>query len=264
MTSFFQVIKDSFKTLVISPKLFLPKIFIVLLYSIPVLFLPALTIESFAFPKKELLGKIFFWIVYLFAVLLVDILVNAMYPFLVKEFFDKKDVSILRAFKNSLAKFFLVAPTIVGLELLFVAATLLLGFPLVYFILTENTAGIFFAVLALLALIFLLAVFFFLIFPILSLEKGGRIFSIKRSVFLSKKNFFSISKAALLAMLLSVSSIAFSFAIELFGREEFFAGSVLALVLFVLSRFFTVLVSAYQHVLSPVFYLETEIGVKLR
>ncbi|MEK6942352.1 MAG: hypothetical protein AABW85_05840, partial [archaeon] len=223
MTKFFSILSDSFNLLAREPKLFLPKIFVSFLYSIPVIFLPALAVASFAAPSPELLGSLVFWLVFTFAALIVDSVVSAMYPFLVKDFFEKKQVSLRAALDCSLKKSFLVVPTALLVELLFVAFVVVLSFPMVFFILTNNVVGELAVVLVALAAIFLFAVFFFLIYPVMSLEKNGVVSSIKRSFFLSRKNFFGASKAAAFSFVLSISSFALAFALDFFSGKGLLA-----------------------------------------
>ena len=135
MTKFFLALKDSFTTLLNQPNLFLPKLFIALLYSVQILFLPGLTLQAFYAPSIELLNTLIFWIVYLFAVLIIDILVNAMYPFLVKDFFAGKKISLQKAFKKSFKKSLVIVPTVMLVEILFLAVVVILSFPLIiYFV----------------------------------------------------------------------------------------------------------------------------------
>ena len=264
MTKFFTIISESFVLLEKEPKLFVPKILVAFLYSIPVIFLPSLAVASFAAPSPELFGSLMFWFVFSFASLIIDAVVSAMYPFLVKDFFEKKQISLKAALDSSLKKSSIVVPAALLVEILFVAFVILLSFPFVFFVVTENMLGVAAIVLVALAVIFLLAVFFFLIYPVMSLEKNGVVSSIKRSFFLSRKNFSDASKAAAFSFVLSIASFAFSFAVDFFSGKGQIAGAAIAFLLFVSIRFATALIATYQYVLSPVFYLEFVKGVELK
>lgn len=258
MNGFFGALRTSFETLLTHPKLFLPKILITFLYSVPVLFLPSLAIGSFAAPSLEIFNALVFFLFFTLGVSVLDTMVSAMYPFLVSDYFAGTKISLKKSFSFSLKKVFLVVPAVMLVEILFLAAAIMLAFPFALFVISENYFGIAAIVFVSLALIFFIGVFFYMIYPVTALEKTGVLSSLKRSVFISKKNFSLISKAAVFSLALSVLSIVFSFAIEFFGSKDLVAGSVVSFLLFVVVRFVTALIATYQYVLNPVFYLGIE------
>ena len=263
MTNLFVVLTDSFTTILKKPKLFLPKLFIAVLYSIQILFLPSLTLASINSPTIELLNQLIFWIVYLFFVIIIDTLVSAMYPFLIKDFFEKKEIFFQSALKKAFKKFFVIVPTILLIEFLFLGVIFVLSIPLTIFFISNNFFGVVILGIVILLSVFLFAVFFYMIYPVVTLEKTNIFSSIKRSISISKKNFFNVSKVTIISYAISLLSIILAFAIELFNSNEQMIGSFLALLLFIVIRFVTALFATYQYVLNPVFYLEYEKGEKL-
>src|SRR3989344_5588002 len=112
MSGFINVLKDSYKLLAAEPKLFVPKLIVAGLFSIPLLTFPELALETLALKdaasSADALAQLtnIFWAIgaFIIASTLVDVLVNAMCPFMVSDYFDKKPISISGAFRKSIGK----------------------------------------------------------------------------------------------------------------------------------------------------------------
>jgi len=259
MSSFINVLKDSYALLLAEPKLFIPKLIVAALFSIPLLLFPELALEAIALRTEQvLINTIWVLGVFIIASTLVDILINAMYPFMVRDYFDKKPISISNAFKDSIGKFFVVAPAVLAVELLTIVIVFVASFPLAMAFLSGNIVFIAAAVAVTLAVLFIVLVLFYLVYPISTLEKNHFIGALGKSISLSLKNKGDISKATALTFMISLLAFALAFAVTIYSKSGFVEGSVIALLLFIGVRFATAMLYAYQYVLNPVFYLEYE------
>lgn len=260
MTSFFDVLNDSFSLLAKEPKLFIPKLAVAALFSIPLLIFPELALEALSLKAdlNAVMNTLFALAAFVIVSSLVDILVNSMYPFMVRDYFEKKPVSISNAFLESLGKFFVVAPAVLAVELLTILLAVIASFPLGIAILTGNIGIIALVVLATLAVFFIVLVLFYLIYPVSTLEKNHFIGALMQSASLSMKNKSDITKATAITFLISIVAFILAFAVNIYMKTGNIEGSILALLLFIGVRFATAMLYTYQFVLNPVFYLEYE------
>lgn len=266
MTSFIQVLSDSFVLLKNCPKLFVPKIFVAILYSVAMVFVAGIASQAIAIASapnmgaaqlqelQEITGKALWLAVYAFAVLVVDVLVNASYSAMVADYFSEKKVFLLKAFGFALKKFFVIVPAVVSSILIYLAVTVPFLFLLVLAVISKDflLSGILLVVV--LAIVFAAVVAFYMLYPVAMLEKRNFLDSLVRSIKLVKKNPLNVSKAAMLNFLFSLAGFALAFFVESPG---FF-------VLFALDRAIVVVISTYLIVLNPVFYLEFEKSKTLR
>ncbi len=265
MSKFLKTLKDSIITLKKSPKLFLPKIFIAFLYTLPILGVSTLAIETLMLPEPrfELIGWALFWLFYMFIVMILDVLANAMYPFMVNDFYSNKPISFRSAFKDSLKKFFVVIPAVLLIEAVTMLIVFLIAIPLSLSLLLRNflLAGFFF--LLFIVILFILFAMFFLLYPVATLEKKNFLTSIIRSISLAKQNVADISKATAIVFFISFITFALAFLIDLFSGPEFLFHQIVFWTIFISARLIVALLSTYQYVLNPVFYLEYVKGAKL-
>ncbi|MBN2127763.1 MAG: hypothetical protein JW703_05265 [Candidatus Diapherotrites archaeon] len=254
-----KILTDSFSLLMKKPLLFLPKLVIAFLYSIPMIFLPAITFASldFSSPKTSLLSELVFWMIIIFCISLLDILFNSMYSFISKDYLNKKNISLIQSFKKALNKFRTVFPSIILTDLIFIVIAFIVSIPLGFFIMLNSLELIILFSLIYFVIILILFIAFYLIYPIASLESFTAINSLKQSVFLAKKNFKKISVVSLFSFGLSFLSISLPFLIELLIQSN--SPIILAVIAFVLVRFLTAIIATYYYVLNPVFYLEAEL-----
>ena len=258
MTSFITALKDSFSLLKAEPKLFLPKFAVAALFSIPLLAFPnlAYAVFSLSADREEMLG--IFWMLTALLLLstLVDIIVNTMYPFMVRDYFSKKPISISRAFGQSLSRFSVVAPAVVVVDLLVIGLAVLASIPLGIALLTGNTAMAALVLAATLLVLFIVMVLFYLVYPVSALENKSPLAALRQALSLSMKNRLDISKATAITFIISLAAFALAFAIDIYSKSGFVEGGFVAGLLFIGIRFATAMLYTYQYVLNPVMYLE--------
>ena len=259
MSGLMKVLNDSYALLLAEPKLFIPKFIVAALFSIPLLLFPGLALEALAIRSEEILVSTMWTLgVFIIASTLVDILVNAMYPFMVRDYFDKKPISLSASFRESIGKFFVVAPAVLAVELLTITIAAIASIPLAVAVVSGNIIFIAIAATVLLIVFFIVLVLFYLVYPVSALEKNHFIGALRQSVAISMKNRGDISKATLLTFAISLIAFVLAFAVTIYSKMGFVEGSIIALLLFLGVRLATAMLYTYQYVLNPVFYLEYE------
>jgi len=251
--SLIRVIKDSFVLLARHPKLFIPKLFVAALYSVPILFLPKIALESFIAPNPDLFGLLLFYLFFTIFSSIVDVSVNAFYPFFVKEYNKKKTVSFGNAWKEFRKRAKVIIPSTLLIEFFAFVVLFLLAIPISVALFIRNDLLFMIFVLLSLAFIIAVAIFFFLIYPVVSLEKKGIFGSIARTMTLSLSNLKNVSTIALFSFAFSLLTFAISFMIE-FSSDFFSKGVFLAV--FIILRVLVSVIATYQYILNPVFYIE--------
>ncbi|MEW6294971.1 MAG: hypothetical protein AB1467_01590 [Candidatus Diapherotrites archaeon] len=267
-----QTLKHALIALKSNPVLFIPKIFLALLWSFFLLEVIKLFIELQkinlqiqAYGAGELnafIAKTFFLLGIAIALFVVDTIVNATYPLMLKAFYEKKKPSfwhsLSRVLKNSpsivfpvIAAFLLSIAVIMPFVLLFVQS----------FASNNSLGQIVFAVL-LLAMVFIVSIATFFIYPIAVLEKKG-FSSILQSVRSARKNLKPVSVGVLITYALSVSTAFLGVA----AGSSSLAGSLLSIssiIIFFGLRIVTVVTSTYSIILNPAIYFEYEKKMKLK
>ncbi len=251
--SLIRVIKDSFVLLAEQPKLFIPKLIVAALYSVPILFLPKIAIDSFTAPNPGLFDLLLFYLFFTIFSSVVDVSVNAFYPFFVKEYRKKKTVSFGNAWKEFRKRAKVIIPSTLLIEFFAFVVLFLLAMPISVSLFIHNDLLFVFFVMLSLVFIIAIAVLFFLIYPVVSLEKKGIFGSIARSINLSLSNLKNVSSIALFSFAFSLLTFAISFMIE-FSSDLFSKGTFL--VVFIILRVLVSVVATYQYILNPVFYME--------
>lgn len=232
------------------PKLFLPKLVVAGLFGIGMLLTARLATMVFGMQNPPLsdslflLALAFFLLVYTFLVSIFDIIVNAMYPVLLREYREKKQLSFRNALRFSLSKAKVVVPADFSILLLFVAVALPFNYLALYFRSTGNTIGFAGAMLAMVFFAFVFSAGFYWIYPVATMENVGFFGALKRAVFLSGKNLKKVSVASVVPFAVSLTNLFLAF----------FSESPGFLLLFILMRFFTGVVYTYHLVLNPELY----------
>ncbi|MEK6958184.1 MAG: hypothetical protein AABW99_04380 [archaeon] len=257
MPDFAATLRDSFGVFAAHPKLIVPKLIIAVLYSYLLLVTADLSLQAVQSPSAGLLVPLLLTLVAVLLVNFVDIGASAMYSFLVEDARKKRGVSLLRSLKACFPKAWAIVPSVVLVELAFIALTFILSVPASLLFVSESDYFIAYSIaygLLLLAVVF----FFYLLYPVLVFEKVSALGALKRSFSLSLENCAGVSKATLLSFFLSVASFAVAFLIELFPQGE---GTIVFWVVFILVRLLTAYVYAYLYILNPVFYFNYVKGV---
>jgi len=260
MRNIFQTMKNALNLLLKQPKLFLPKIIISLLYGISILWVANATLDLLELDvtslnyltevEREIIGEIMLSLLlaflYVTVILILDTLVNAMYPKMIGDYYDKNKISFRKAFSYATKKARIVIPVVLITMLIFLVASLPFNLLFDYFLLSNNSIGMIFSILLMLIVIFTFEILFFLLYPIATLEKVSIISSIKRTVSLGRTNFKLIAVAAIFPFLVSF----INFALALLSTSALF------FTLFLLLRLIQAVLATYNMVLNPVFYFE--------
>jgi len=250
MSSFLKILEESFRAVFRFPKLFFPKLCIAGLYGILMLW----TVGLFGSAQQLLqnpagsaliLQNAFVLLALLLIVLVADTITNAAYSFMVSEFLEKKRISMLKAFRLALGKFFVVVPAVLSTLAIF----LVLALPLIlagsYFLLSGSQGLAILCFFGTVILELFVTIAFYSIYPVSAFERKGFMEVISSSAKISRKNFGLVSKLSLFSLAVSGSSLAVAF----------FAQGIEGIAAFVLLRVLTAVLATYQIVLNPVFYL---------
>jgi len=253
MSKFNNTLKDSFQIFVQHPKFIVPKLLIALLYSIVILLTADIASTILLEPDPDLLIPILINSIILLGgtmfLSLLDLFIGSMYPFMVSQVKEKKELNLRESFNKALKKVRSTMPPLITIEILFVVVIALISIPLSFVIVNEADYFLFFSifyVLILLGIVFL----FYLIYPIVALEKLSIKESLIKSISISMKNRGDVGKATILSFVLSGLSFGIAFSIEFFPGGE----TILFWIAFIIIRFFSAYAYSFLFVLTPVFY----------
>lgn len=252
MGAFVSALKESLEVFSRNPKFIVPKLVVALVYSVLIVLSADLLEKALNEPSLALALQAFVLIVVLVFAGILDALVGAMYPLMVVDVRSGRRVLLASAAKGALAKAGKVLPTVILIELFFLAVVTIVSMPLALVLVVQEIYAVVFTVFY---VVFLLAVvfFFYQLYPVLVFENASIIGSLKRSVEVSLLHSGAVLKAIALSFFLSAVSAGLAFSIEFFPQAE---GTPLFWAVFILIRFLTAYVYAYLYVLSPVFYFE--------
>ncbi|MDO8537498.1 MAG: hypothetical protein Q7S21_01305 [archaeon] len=255
MPTFFQSMKDALNALIKYPKLFIPKIFLAIIWGTLLLMVVDLFQKIALNPTNvqviESVGsQLPSLILITLIVFLIDVFVNAMYPLMIADMFDHKKVSMLSSFKEvqKNSSDFLI-PIIVSF---IISMILILPFTLLFSFSIVSGNPVFIAIAALLSLIsvFIISVVFYFIFPVIVLEKKG-MQGVWQTLRIGRKHFKEASFGTLITFIFSVLTAV----IASFSGFASITG-IASIALFLFLRILTAIAAAYQIVLNPVLYLE--------
>ncbi|MCX8190256.1 MAG: hypothetical protein N3F05_03465 [Candidatus Diapherotrites archaeon] len=252
--------EEAFKLMLKEPKLFIPKIIVAIIYSIPLLWLAYLLVNNAALfdimVKGEMpsirelrsISEIFLQLMLISAITFIafvmDTLVNAMYPTLLRDYYKKKKLSLRSAFCGSLKNTFRILP--IGLALVLLVS-LPISIAQMYFAKASKSffhTAIFGLFLTLLGSLFVVAIFYF-VYPTIILDDKPVKYCLKKNFNLVKKNKGTVLSASLISLASAIVSLGFSFAAVL---------QPIFLLLFFLERLLVIVLFTYQNVLNQVVY----------
>jgi len=258
---FIGFLKDAFKLLLKEPKLFIPKILVAILYSIPMLLgayvlltnaqlidevlkSPMISQRQASGLLSLLIALLAIFFITLFA-FVVDILVNAMYPIIVDDFYKHKKISLWKAFASSWRNFFRIVPIGFGILILVMMP---LSIAAAHF---GTIASNFFqlasaiAALSIIAALAIAAIFYFL-YPTIMLENRPVASCLRRNFALVKNNKATVAGASLIALATDILSLGLSF-VSVFEP--------LVLFVFIGERLLVTILFTYNAILNQVIYL---------
>lgn len=262
--NFFELLKEAIALLRKEPKLFIPKIFLALLFTANMLFFAFVMIQntelfelvlSNEIPSPEQLEQISSLLAVLLLILLflifsviIDILIDGMYPLLINDYKNNRRISLKKGFQDSRKKALKVVPAgLLLIALVVVPLSILLSYAIS---LIPD-----FSILSLLVLItvfsaaFMISLCFYFFYPSIMLEKEGIFQSIGKNFSSVSNNLKTVSKANTIPFTASIISVLFA------------AASVLEpamIIAFIAFRLLTAVIFTYHMVLSPSIYLKVK------
>lgn len=255
-----ETLSRSWDIVVQHPKVLLPKLVVAALYgllliwtaqSLTIFTAPQTTIDPLQLQQLARFSVLSLGLSLI--ALVVDILVNAMYPVIVNQINSKKNVSLGKAFGESLEHASRIIPLNISVIIIF---SLILTPFMILIIFSKLIAGpnellataIGFAGMGVIGLLVFVA--FYFSNTIVVIEKRGVIQSMGKSIELGKKYFKDVTGLSIISLLLALISMYLAFAIGGLG-----AGVVYGIA-FIALRLVTVVLYTYQYVLSPVLYFQ--------
>lgn len=256
---------DAFRIMINEPKLFLPKIFLsgiwgafMLLFaaflfsllsilsnnSSSLIFLP----ENFLRENSRMLFS-FLSVGLVFT--LIDIAVNAMYPYMLQDYFKKQGVHFRNAFANVFRNSLRIFPPIIASLLIMFLVMAPFALLILFSYISNNPFYIIVSIASLIVVILLLALIFYFIYPVSVIEKLNFFNVFKRALKTAKQNFAVTLTAILIVFILTIVSLIIALALGIIG----FIG-------FIIVRVIQAVSATYQMTLNPVIYLEFEKHLK--
>ena len=260
MSSLIEILRNSFVVLKKEPKLFVPKIFLSLLWGAFLLyytfFLKELLQENSLFQNtvsaslaQGFLLKLFFLFGIFLIIFVIDSIINYAYPLMIQNYLNKKSFSIVLSVKLVLKDFFkVIIPIIFSFILMIIV---LIPFVAVFVLFVFQKNFLFSTVMAVITFIatIILAVIFYFIYPVAVIEKKGLI-SVVNTVKKARKNLKEAFFGTFIFSIISlISALIVSFA-------ETDTISVIALIVFALLRIITAVLATYSMVLNPLLYFK--------
>ena len=248
-----ELFRQSFSMLAREPKLFIPKIVVAFLYgfgmlatafisleSLPIILSPESFAPEQAFNLLSLSLMLFVYSIFLFA---IDVLVNSMYPVLVKDFKQRNPISLPKALRFALSKFWIVFPAVIVVDF---AVAIPFALLLSLVALSGNIVAFFVVAALFLAASFLVIVLFYVVYPVSVLSEKNFVSALLKATSLGAGNLKHLSMPSLIPFTLSVINFALAF----------LAANPAFLVAFIVLRFLIALVYTYHMVLNPNVYFE--------
>ncbi len=260
MTTLIEILKNSFIVLKKEPKLFLPKIFLSLLWGTLLLYSVNLLVEIQKINSissieiqmnllNELYSSILFLAVFSFVFFLLDTIINSAYPLMIQKYLKKESFSVFNSIKTVLQNFWkIILPVLI---VFFVSLIVLIPFTVLLSFSFVQKDFILSGILALIVvvIVFAVTVLFYFIYPVAVIEKKGLI-SVINTIKKSKNNLKEASFGTFIALILSV------FSAFLAAFSETPEVSIIALLIFFLLRIITAILATYSMVLNPLLYFK--------
>lgn len=275
--SFKTILVDSFLLLKKCPHFFIPKIVIAFLLMPFFILLPYYAIQidpsqittSLTPAESAKILSLFVPMLYisLYALLIDSIdffIINPMYPIMVRDFYKKGAISFKDAFVGVMQRFgpiFSSLLAVLGLILVFILPIAVL---ITIALFSQDTVLLWISVFVAFMLMFFWFIFFyFLVYPIGTLEKLSFSKIIRQTVAVSSKHKANVSKAFVIFFIITVLSYLLGFVVVYLGAPEQIISMLIAFAIFIFVRALVAILATYQYVLNAVFYLGLEKGVFL-
>lgn len=254
-----ELLRDSLKLLRTKPKAFIPKFVTTALYTICILILMKITIEmndiaaGFVLIRVDaiiqLAGYALLTSLFLVFVYFIDLLTYAMYPCIVSDYNNKKEISLRRALRQALGAWLVII--VLGIAISTIVVFIIITFAILLALSWENPYLLLLLLLLSIAIILVFTVLVFFVIPIAVIEKKGFIQTFQNSFKLSFRHRGDILKINLVFLLLTFLTIVLGLLTEFQGL-----GGYLAISLFILVRGVQAVIYTYISVVNPYFYVK--------
>ncbi|MDD5162935.1 MAG: hypothetical protein PHD95_01880 [Candidatus ainarchaeum sp.] len=251
-----RILLESLVLLKSQPKLFLPKIIVAFLFGAALLLTAQLFLKgpltqalspNYNFCSEldcvTFIAETLLLLVFISIIIIIDIFTNAMYPAMVRDFFNKKKISFRSAFGSLKGKKIKIFLSIILIELLLWLPFVLLAEVLIF---TNNKLFLYLFIVVFLVIYLALATIFYFAYPVLVI---GENFFLKMFSEAFRMSHGKGSKIIVFSFLPFFISI-LSFLLAFLARDPGF------LLLFILVRFLMALLQTYHMVLNPSIFLK--------
>ncbi len=265
------VLKESLELLKNEPKIFIPRIFTTMIYTVFIVSLSKLVVDIIPLMRKFPVSadsnaldalKDNFIILLIFGILvtMIDVIIYAMYPNITRDYREGRPVSLIRALKDALKRkrtlFGVVITGFISIIILFLFMMIFLTYltalgsflDLSYAAL--NVILYFGCIIIFLMAVIVLAIIFFFAIPVTTLENRGIIETMKRSVQLGSRHKKEVTGLYMVFGLLIFITMSVLIFTEFKG-----AYTIPAIIAFVIGRLFQALIYTYVTVVNPTAYL---------
>lgn len=256
-----QIFIESLGLLSKKPRVFIPRFLTTGLYSVYLLALAYLTLEvnrivlSVELSPEAVRGMLPLLLLYLFLILIsalflyfIDLLSYAMYPSIVRDYQDGREINLRKALGEALGKW----KVLLVLEILIILASgisSLIFF--LFYVLDQSIGG--FMILGLLVVFLLImgfAVLIFFVVPTAIIENKGVLDSFRNGVKLGLEYRNDLIRLNLFFLILAIITLSLGMLSNLQGIV-----GVSAIVSFLIIRFFQALVYTYISIVNPYLFL---------
>lgn len=257
------VLKESTRLLFKRPKIFIPNMSVALIYAafeliLIKLFMDIINEIMFASPSEfhDILFSNLIPIVGILAFYPIlgamDLITYSMYPSLVSDYHEGRDISLWLALKSSLGSWrvWLTLGLVLLLFLIFVVPIVMI--PVMIYLLTENIFFIFLAFFIFITALILLMMAVFFVIPIGVIENEKPIESFKRSYQLAIR--YRVEVFSLITMFIIIIIIAFALG-NIHGIGLCTEITYFAIAIFILIKIIQSLIYTYICVVNPYFYV---------
>jgi FtsH-binding integral membrane protein len=267
-----EILIESFRLLRREPKIYLPRIFTTVLYTVFLLYTASFSLRITRAINLEVLraqmmrgvpdlgralsqfwGQIVFFLLFFLVVYAVDILSYGMYATIVRDYHSKNKVNLTNSLNEALKKtktLFLLGLVILA----FIGAFLVVyAFMSTAFIVTQNPAFLVLALLVLLTVFIGFAVLFFFSVPVAVLEDVKLAVAMRKSMDLGIRNKGIVLKTNFLFAGLMLVTLGVAMFADFKGKI-----GLAAVTAFIVGRLLQALVYTYISVVNPVAYLKLE------
>lgn len=256
-------LKESLHLLYREPKIFIPRFITTALYTVALLYLAKITVELtklMGYPQgyevtpdpeilQVFLSNMVLLLIALLFLLVIDLISYAMYPGIIRDYYAKKPISLIKSLKEALS----IWKTLMVLGIFTITFTVILS---IFEFLAKETGNmlvyLFSIPLMLIAVLVFLILLFFIV-PVAVIEKKGVIATFQHGFRLSLEHKSDLFAINIFFLALTITTLILVTVTEI-GFQGIIASS--AVLLFILTRVIQAVVYTYISVVNPYFYMK--------